>query len=155
MLCFIHNFERIHYYLLRYEMIEKGGGSYSYEQKALGSSPFPVALSSCEEPSPPPPHNAMAAPQIPNLNTLRGPRSSGRGRGRGRGALGDEESSPAEAQASKDKIVQQTDHDASVSRMSAVEVGYLNDAFAQHFASARQRRFPIINRGSTSFCCRP
>jgi [phosphatase 2A protein]-leucine-carboxy methyltransferase len=45
--------------------------------------------------------------------------------------------------------VQQTDQDASVSRMSAVDVGYLADAFAQDFAPAgAQRRFPVINRGA-------
>lgn len=32
--------------------------------------------------------------------------------------------------------------------MSAVDVGYLKDAFAEHFAGERHRRFPIINRGS-------
>ena len=87
----------------------------------------------------------MAAPQIPNLNTLR--RGQGRSFGRGRGApsssLGDEEE-----KAAKDQIVQQTDQDASVSRLSAVEAGYLNDPFAKQFVSGpSQRRFPIINRG--------
>lgn len=85
----------------------------------------------------------MAAPQIPNLNTFR--RGSGRPLGRGRGfpPLNDKED-----QAAKDKIVQQTDQDASVSRLSAVEVGYLDDPFAKLFvAGSAQRRFPIINRG--------
>ena len=89
----------------------------------------------------------MAARQIPNLNTFR------RGfAGRGRGAPGtsgagtDEENKAAE-----DKIVQQTDQDASVSRLSAVEVGYLDDPFAQLFVSSKsQRRFPIINRGQNA-----
>ncbi|KAL8761131.1 MAG: hypothetical protein Q9184_002731, partial [Pyrenodesmia sp. 2 TL-2023] len=86
----------------------------------------------------------MAAPQIPNLNTLR--RGPGRPLGRGRGAppLNDKED-----QAVKDKVVQQTDQDASVSRLSAVEVGYLDDPFAKLFvAGSGQRRFPIINRGT-------
>lgn len=85
----------------------------------------------------------MAAPQIPNLNTLR--RGSGRPLGRDRGAppLNNKED-----QAVKDKIVQQTDQDASVSRLSAVEVGYLDDPFAKLFVPGPgQRRFPIINRG--------
>jgi len=48
----------------------------------------------------------------------------------------------------KDKIVQLTDQDASVSRLSAVEVGYLDDPFARLFLSAgQQKKFPIINRG--------
>lgn len=51
--------------------------------------------------------------------------------------------------AAKDKVIQQTDQDASVSRLSAVEVGYLDDSFATNFApSQSQRRFPIINRGN-------
>jgi [phosphatase 2A protein]-leucine-carboxy methyltransferase len=61
--------------------------------------------------------------------------------------LRNDEPDPIEDVVVKDKIVQQTDQDASVSRMSAVDVGYLNDAFAQHFAGERTRRFPIINRG--------
>ena len=91
----------------------------------------------------------MAAPQIPNLNTLRATRGIGRGYGRGRGGHGISNSlSPEEEKSARDKVVQQTDHDASVSRLSAVEVGYLNDAFAQEFVvGAPQRRFPIINRG--------
>lgn len=93
----------------------------------------------------------MAAPQIPNLNTLRGPRSSGpgrgRGRGRGQGASRTDAPDPTGDVTAKDEIVQQTDQDASISRMSAVDVGYLKDAFAEHFAGERHRRFPIINRG--------
>jgi len=53
---------------------------------------------------------------------------------------------------SKDKIIQQTDDDASGSRLSAVEAGYLDDSFARAFAGAESsevpRRMPIINRGS-------
>ncbi|KAL8948962.1 MAG: hypothetical protein Q9222_004899, partial [Ikaeria aurantiellina] len=87
----------------------------------------------------------MAAPQIPNLNTLR--RNPGPRLRRGLGpssSLSDEED-----KAAKDKIVQQTDQDASVSRFSAVELGYLDDPFAKYFVSGPyQRRFPIINRGT-------
>ncbi|KAL8696108.1 MAG: hypothetical protein Q9201_007819 [Fulgogasparrea decipioides] len=87
----------------------------------------------------------MAAPHIPNLNTLR--RGQGRPFGRGRGAPSS--LSDVEDRVSNDKIVQQTDQDASVSRLSAVEVGYLDDPYAKLFASGPgQRRFPIINRGT-------
>lgn len=88
----------------------------------------------------------MAAPQIPNLRSLRNAR--GTGRGRGRGGIGSVPSAEEERVAN-DKIVQQTDQDASVSRLSAVEVGYLNDPFAKYFVAEgkAQRRFPIINRG--------
>ena len=88
----------------------------------------------------------MAAPQIPNLNTLLNAKGTGRSRGRVQCApagLG-----PENDKVTKDKIVQQTDHDASVSRLSAVELGYLDDQFVKHFVSGQgQRRFPIINRG--------
>lgn len=56
-----------------------------------------------------------------------------------------------EERAANDKIVQGTDNDASVSRLSAVEVGYLDDPFAKAFVPSETdrwiRRFPIINRG--------
>ncbi|KAK2739656.1 carboxy methyl transferase for protein phosphatase 2A [Myotisia sp. PD_48] len=88
----------------------------------------------------------MAAPHIPNLNTLRRG-ANGRGRGRGRGGLrnvGDPETSMR----ANDKVVQETDNDASVSRRSAVELGYLHDPYAKLFTSdADVRRYPIINRG--------
>lgn len=55
----------------------------------------------------------------------------------------------AEQKEAKDRIVQQTDQDASISRTSAVTIGYLDDPFAQEFVSTEaQRRFPIINRGT-------
>jgi len=51
-------------------------------------------------------------------------------------------------QAPKDTIIQQTDNDASVSRLSAVNLGYLDDSYAQSFVLGRTaRRLPIINRG--------
>ena len=95
----------------------------------------------------------MAAPQIPNLNTLRTGGSRG-GRGRGRGGQGHLDGpavpSPEKEQAARDLLVQHTDLDASVSRLSAVELGYMDDPFAELFvqSSESQRRFPIINRGT-------
>lgn len=85
------------------------------------------------------------ASSIPNLLSLRGARG-GKGRGRG-GHIAVGNGGPSTA--SKDKIVQQTDNDASVSRMSAVSLGYLDDAFAHHFALGEfPKRYPIINRGT-------
>lgn len=85
------------------------------------------------------------APQIPNLLSLRGARG---GRGRGRGGLFDSGSHVSQS-ASKDKVVQQTDQDASLSRMSAVSLGYLDDPFAALFAQGETpKRYPIINRGT-------
>jgi [phosphatase 2A protein]-leucine-carboxy methyltransferase len=95
----------------------------------------------------------MSAPQIPNLNTLR--RGGGRGRSRGRGssvtspfALTGGASIGSNTKA-KDQLVQQTDNDASVSRLSAVDLGYLRDPFARALtgSNAPARRYPIINRG--------
>ena len=90
----------------------------------------------------------MAASHIPNLNTLRNAR--GTGRSRGRPGPGNPFSTVSEEDKSaKDKVVQQTDQDASVSRLSAVEAGYLDDPFAKYFVSGEgQRRLPIINRGT-------
>ncbi|KAJ5204684.1 uncharacterized protein N7498_005563 [Penicillium cinerascens] len=84
----------------------------------------------------------MAAPQIPNLNTFR------RGRGRGRGT-GHVENGPGHP-TGKDRVVQGTDNDASVSRMSAVELRYLDDPYATALTPSGSvtRRFPIINRGT-------
>lgn len=85
----------------------------------------------------------MAAPQIPNLNTLR----RGRGRGRGGAQAGGESHSRL---GGKDRVVQGTDNDASVSRLSAVSLGYLNDPYAEALIAPGNatRRFPIINRGT-------
>lgn len=86
----------------------------------------------------------MSAPQIPNLKTFRGPHGS-RMQRRGLPVATEEEKT------SKDKIIQATDQDASVSRLSAVEVGYLHDHFAKAFVVSESdrwtRRLPIINRG--------
>jgi len=94
----------------------------------------------------------MASSHIPNLNTLRNPNRPGRAPDRRRGNSGNASCSSVEdGRLAKDKIVQHTDQDASVSRLSAVEIGYLDDPFAKLFVSAgEQRRFPIINRGILS-----
>ncbi|KAJ5738748.1 hypothetical protein N7493_001903 [Penicillium malachiteum] len=86
----------------------------------------------------------MAAPHIPNLNTLR------RGRGRGRGGLRGVDASHGTRTTAKDLVVQGTDNDASVSRLSAVELGYLGDPFAKALTAPENatRRLPIINRGT-------
>lgn len=89
----------------------------------------------------------MAAPQIPNLNGLRS--ATGRGRSRGGGRGGTLLHKSELEQTTRDTTVQQTDQDASVSRLSAVQTGYLEDRFARVFAPKDiQLRFPIINRGS-------
>ncbi|KAJ6166254.1 hypothetical protein N7485_009498 [Penicillium canescens] len=82
----------------------------------------------------------MAASHIPNLNTLR------RGRGRDRGTGRADSTAPS----GKDRVVQGTDNDASVSRLSAVELGYLEDAYATALTppGSATRRLPIINRGT-------
>ncbi|KAL3445326.1 S-adenosyl-L-methionine-dependent methyltransferase [Aspergillus insuetus] len=88
----------------------------------------------------------MSAPQIPNLNTLR--RGAGHGRLRGRGGVHEGPGSTSRGQ--KDRVVQGTDNDASVSRLSAVGLGYLEDPFARVLTPLGQetRRLPIINRGT-------
>lgn len=92
----------------------------------------------------------MSAPSIPNLLSLRGASRGGRGRGRGgRGGGGGAGGSGSQGH---DATIQGTDTDAAVSRLSAVEVGYLEDPFAQYFvqnsAGPASRRLPIINRGT-------
>jgi [phosphatase 2A protein]-leucine-carboxy methyltransferase len=88
----------------------------------------------------------MSAPQIPNLNTLR--RGGGRPRLRGRGDY--DNIGPLESVVAKDNVVQGTDSDASISRLSAVELGYLTDPFASVLKTHGQgaRRYPLINRGT-------
>ncbi|KAL9608649.1 MAG: hypothetical protein Q9167_006533 [Letrouitia subvulpina] len=91
----------------------------------------------------------MAASQIPNLSLLR--RGHGRPLGRGRGVQPNipTTATSGEDGLAKDKIIQQTDQDATVSRLSAVEAGYFDDPFAKLFVTSEaQRRFPIINRGT-------
>lgn len=95
----------------------------------------------------------MSAPSIPNLLSLRG-RGGGRGRsrGRGQGLGGSSGGGGSEARGkAHDATIQGTDTDAAVSRLSAVEMGYLSDPYARYFVSSLggppARRFPIINRG--------
>lgn len=108
----------------------------------------PKQVLNCDQTSSPTHLKKMANHHIPNINTLCNSRLNGPGRGRGLagssiGAVSYQD------KAAKDKVIQQTDQDASVSRLSAVEVGYLDDSFAAIFApSQSQRRFPIINRGN-------
>lgn len=90
---------------------------------------------------------------IPNLNTLRTGRRGPRRRGGGTSRAGEDgiEPSEDEIEAARDKVVQQTDHDASSSRLSAVTLGYLDDVFARAFFPPGQeapKRYPIINRGT-------
>ncbi|KAK1775067.1 leucine carboxyl methyltransferase [Copromyces sp. CBS 386.78] len=96
------------------------------------------------------------APSIPNLLTLRGRIGGGgvtRGRYRGvihRGGRGHGPGAPS-ASAAHDATIQGTDTDAAVSRLSAVQVGYLDDPYAELFAQSgpgAARRLPIINRGT-------
>lgn len=49
--------------------------------------------------------------------------------------------------------MQGTDNDANVSRLSAVELGYLDDPYAAALThpGTVTRRLPIINRGKAAF----
>ena len=91
---------------------------------------------------------------IPNLNTLRGRGGPRRRRGGRGGAEGEDSFSGFDegtAKTTRDKVVQQTDHDASSSRMSAIALGYLQDPFAKAFFPPGvevNKRYPIINRGT-------
>ncbi|KAK0645557.1 S-adenosyl-L-methionine-dependent methyltransferase [Cercophora newfieldiana] len=93
----------------------------------------------------------MSAASIPNLLSLRGSsRGGGRGRGFGRGRGGGSSSSSTPGH---DVTIQGTDTDAALSRLSAVDLGYLDDPFAELFAQnaapgLSARRLPIINRGT-------
>lgn len=92
---------------------------------------------------------------IPNLNTLRTTGRRGRLFRRGGRAIpendAEEYPTPEALEAGRDKIVQQTDGDASNSRLSAVSLGYLNDPFAKALfpqTAEPPKRYPIINRGT-------
>lgn len=89
----------------------------------------------------------MSAPSIPNLNTLR--RGGLRGRVRGRGGSGAGAGTTAAKGIQHDTIVQNTDHDAATSRLSAVDAGYLEDPFAHLLTPTEgvSRRLPLMNRG--------
>ncbi|KAH6856445.1 S-adenosyl-L-methionine-dependent methyltransferase [Chaetomium sp. MPI-CAGE-AT-0009] len=90
----------------------------------------------------------MSAPSIPNLLSLRGG-ANGRGRGRARGGLGRGGGPGSGPGPSHDATIQGTDTDAAVSRLSAVELGYLSDPYARLFVQGpATRRLPIINRGT-------
>ncbi|KAK4237759.1 S-adenosyl-L-methionine-dependent methyltransferase, partial [Achaetomium macrosporum] len=90
----------------------------------------------------------MSTPAIPNLLSLRSG-AGGRGRGRGRGGPGRSGISTSRPGPSQDATIQGTDTDAAVSRLSAVELGYLPDPFARLFVQGPStRRLPIINRGT-------
>lgn len=91
----------------------------------------------------------MAAPAIPNLLSLRGTSGGGRGRGRNRGSGRGGHSNAASSQAQHDATIQGTDTDAAMSRLSAVQLGYLDDPFAPYFVQGQgiSRRLPLINRG--------
>lgn len=94
----------------------------------------------------------MNAPQIPNLLSLRSARGGRTANRRGGSTAAQATTTRNEAH---DRIIQQTDDDAAGSRLSAVETGYLEDAFADAFwegegdgeAREKPRRMPIINRG--------
>ncbi|TWU76546.1 carboxy methyl transferase for protein phosphatase 2A [Metarhizium rileyi] len=83
----------------------------------------------------------MAAPSIPNLLSMKGSGRPGRGRRQG---------PPVSSVAvSPDATIQGTDTDAAVSRLSAVDLGYLEDPYARLFVTGPPtRRLPIINRGT-------
>ncbi|KAH6607492.1 hypothetical protein Trco_003805 [Trichoderma cornu-damae] len=97
----------------------------------------------------------MSSSSIPNLLSLRG-RDGGRGRsrsrGRGRGGHGLGPEAAASRGQAHDLTIQGTDTDAAVSRLSAVDMGYLSDPYARYFVTSLggppARRFPIINRGT-------
>ncbi|KAK1755936.1 putative leucine carboxyl methyltransferase [Echria macrotheca] len=91
----------------------------------------------------------MSASSIPNLLSLRGSRG---GRGRTRGGRAGPGGPGPDAAAAHNATIQATDTDAAVSRLSAVELGYLDDPFARLFVQQppgpSSRRLPIINRGT-------
>lgn len=94
--------------------------------------------------------SCMAAPSIPNLLRLQpgGGRGGPGGRGRRPGGPAASPARTAVSAVSPDAAVQATDTDAAVSRLSAVDLGYLDDAYARLFVTGPPtRRLPIINRG--------
>ncbi|CAO3563948.1 unnamed protein product [Mortierella alpina] len=48
----------------------------------------------------------------------------------------------------QDDVIKGTDDDAIISKLSAVDLGYLEDPFVKHFVKRPSRRPPLINRGS-------
>ncbi|KAF9578598.1 hypothetical protein BGW38_005520 [Lunasporangiospora selenospora] len=53
-----------------------------------------------------------------------------------------------ESRPGRDDVIRGTDDDAFISKLSAVNLGYLDDPFVKHFVKRPSRRPPIINRGS-------
>ncbi|KAF9152245.1 hypothetical protein BG015_005556 [Linnemannia schmuckeri] len=53
-----------------------------------------------------------------------------------------------EPQVARDDIIKGTDDDAIISKLSAVNLGYLDDPFVKYFVKRPSRRPPLINRGS-------
>ena len=96
----------------------------------------------------------MAAPSIPNLLSLRSGGGLQQRRGGGsqplRSVREPDTPPPEQSKEQNDLIVQATDGDANMSRLSAVAAGYLDDEFAAEFKPPGevQRRYPIINRGA-------
>lgn len=93
----------------------------------------------------------MAAPQIPNL--LSRPR---KGPATQRSSRPGNNQISASAKPSNDTIIQATDTDAALSRLSAASLSYFEDPFAAAFSPVSHatsppshvRRMPIINRGT-------
>lgn len=83
----------------------------------------------------------MSAPSLPNLL---------HSRGRGGGRFSRRRGGGSSSGGAPDDAVQATDSDAAVSRLSAVDLGYLDDPYARYFVQSSgpgDRRLPIINRG--------
>jgi hypothetical protein len=92
----------------------------------------------------------MAASQIPDLRTLLGTRGRGRGRGRGGRISGNGPPDRQAAALNTDEIIRGTDLTALDARMSAANVGLIEDAYSQYLAPQGHsvpRQMPIINRG--------
>ncbi|KAG0006417.1 hypothetical protein BGZ65_008284 [Modicella reniformis] len=53
-----------------------------------------------------------------------------------------------QSSAGRDDVIKGTDDDAIISKLSAVDLGYLDDPFVKYFVKRPSRRPPIINRGS-------
>ncbi|CZT14563.1 related to Leucine carboxyl methyltransferase 1 [Ramularia collo-cygni] len=88
---------------------------------------------------------------IPPLSSFRSARRGPRLRGGRSAPRSGEILSEEELEKSRDTIIQQTDNDATSSRMSAVALGYLDDQYAKAFFPQGQevpKRYPIINRGT-------
>ncbi|KAI8816993.1 S-adenosyl-L-methionine-dependent methyltransferase [Fimicolochytrium jonesii] len=56
--------------------------------------------------------------------------------------------STAPSNLNDDDTLRSTNDDASISRLAAVNLGYLSDPYAKHFVRRGQKRPPVINRGT-------